>query len=164
MTIPETTTASTAENKNNNVLKIKRLTDTAHLPTRATPHSAGLDLYADLLAPVYISPHETIKIGTGIAVQLPAGTFGGLYARSGLATYYGITPANCVGIIDEDYTGEIIVALHNNDSAGIGAVEISPGQRIAQLIVQPYTAVNTQTVDELDKTLRDTGGFGSTGE
>lgn len=162
MTIPETTTAPAAENKNNNALKIKRLTNTAHLPTRATPHSAGLDLYADLLCPISVFPKETIKIGTGIAVQLPAGTFGGLYARSGLAANYGIAPANCVGIIDEDYTGEIIVALHNNGSAGV--IEISPGQRIAQLIVQPYTAVNTQTVDELNPTTRGTGGFGSTGE
>lgn len=144
-----------------NTLKIKLLTETAFLPTRGTPDSAGLDLYADILSPTQIYPHETVKVGTGIAIQLPQGTFGGIYARSGLAAKWGIAPANCVGVIDADYTGEVIVALHNNASAGV--IEISPGERIAQLIVQPYIPLTVEITDDLNPTQRGTGGFGSTG-
>lgn len=145
-------------------VKIKRLTPTATLPTYGSEKAAGMDLYADCLSMgvgiVEIPPHSTTKIGTGLAIQPPAGYFVAIFARSGLATKAGLRPANCVGVCDEDYTGEYIVALHNDmDEPKI----IHHGDRIAQLVFLPYAQANFVEVDNLDSTNRGDGAFGSTG-
>lgn len=136
--------------------------DTAQLPKRADSHSAGYDLYAHIgdMEEFGIMPGETLMIGTGVHVRIPNGYFGGIFARSGLATKKGLRPANCVGVIDETYTGEIMVALHN-DSRDIQVIK--NGERIAQLVIIPYATVIFNEVDELEKTDRGDGGFGSTG-
>ena len=143
------------------IVPTKKLYPDAQLPTRGSAQAAGYDLYAYLSVPVTIYPHSTVKIDTGIAAAIPDGFFGGIYARSGLATKQGLRPANATGIIDSDYRGNIIVALHNDtDKAQL----VMPGERIAQLIIQPYLPVEFAEVDELDKTERGEGGFGSTGK
>ncbi len=142
-------------------MKIKKLTDTAKVPERGSDYAAGYDLFADLDAPVTIEPGETKMIGTGIAMAVPAGYFGGIFARSGLSSKEGLRPANCVGVVDADYRGEVKVALHN-DSNVVRTVE--PSQKVAQLVVVPFLAVEFDTVDELDDTERGAGGFGSTGK
>lgn len=141
-------------------LKIKLLNDNAKIPTRGSEKAAGWDLYAAIEAPITIKAFETEKVSTGIAVALPEDTFGGIYARSGLATKKGLRPANCTGVIDEDYRGEVIVALHN-DTRNDWVIE--PGERIAQLVVEPYVRVKIIETSELDDTARGEGGFGSTG-
>lgn len=141
--------------------EVKRLTETAKLPTKESELAAGYDLYADIKDAVVIRPHETVKIGTGLAIALPEGYFGAIFARSGLATKQGLRPANCVGCCDADYRGEYIVALHN-DCDSIRNVE--PGDRIAQLIIMEYPEVNFCEVTELSDTTRGAGGFGSTGK
>ena len=140
------------------VVNYVKLSETAHEPTRGSIYAAGLDLYAS--EDTYVRRGETAKVHTGIAVELPAETFGAIYARSGLATKQGLRPANCVGVIDADYRGEIIVALHNDSNE---TREIHAGDRIAQLVVQPYIVPIMNEVDRLSETQRDSGGFGSTG-
>lgn len=141
-------------------IEIKKLTETAKLPTRGSDRAAGYDLYADIQESVLIKPHTTAKIGTGLAVAIPEGYFGAIFARSGLATKQGLRPANCVGVCDEDYRGEYIVALHNDtDMNRI----IEPCDRIAQLVVLPYLPVEFEEVTELSETERGAEGFGSTG-
>ena len=140
------------------VINFVKLSENAHEPTRGSMYSAGLDLYAS--EPAMIHPGETVKIHTGIAVELPAETFGGIFARSGLATKQGLRPANCVGVIDADYRGEIIVALHNDSDE---ERQIQAGDRIAQLVVMPFIAAIMNEVDGLSETKRGAGGFGSTG-
>lgn len=142
-------------------IKFKKLTTTAQAPTRGSKYAAGYDLSADIDSNVLIAPHTTVKIGTGIAVELPENTFGAIYARSGIASKEGLRPANCTGVADSDYRGELIVALHN-DSDVMRMVE--PGERIAQLVVQPYVSVEFEEADELSTTVRGEGGFGSTGK
>ena len=142
-------------------IKIKRLRPQAQLPTRGSEYAAGYDLYADLDEAVSIQPHTTAKISAGIALEIPEGYFGGIYARSGLATKEGLRPANCVGVIDADYRGPVTVALHN-DSDEERIVE--PGERIAQLVIQPFLSVSFIESDTLSETVRGTGGFGSTGK
>ena len=142
-------------------IDIKLLNEFAKIPTRGSADAAGYDLYAANNYEVEIRPHETIKIGTGIAISIPNGYFGAIYARSGLATKQGLRPANCVGIIDSDYRGEIIVALHNDTNY---MQKIGIGDRIAQLIIQPYLEIEFKEVDELNDTDRGSGGFGSTGQ
>lgn len=142
-------------------IKIKRLTETAAIPTRGSAHAAGYDLYADIQEPVVIKPHQTEKIGTGLAVEIPEGYFGAIFARSGLAAKQSLRPANCVGVCDSDYRGEYIVALHNDSDT---EQVIQAKDRIAQLVVMPYLAVEFDEVEELEKTERGTGGFGSTGK
>lgn len=141
-----------------------KLTETATLPTRGSDYAAGWDLYADLadigLEQVTIAPGQVVKISTGVAVALPAYCFGGLYARSGLASKKGLRPANCVGVIDEDYRGCILVAIRN-DSNEVQVIQ--HGERIAQLIVQPYIPIVFNEVNDLPETIRGAGGFGSTG-
>ena len=106
-------------------------------------------------------PHETKMIPTGIAIAVPTGYMGCIYARSGLASKYSLAPANCVGIVDSDYRGEVKVALHNySDKNQV----IDVGERIAQLVIQPISLCTTVEVDELDETDRGIGGFGSTGK
>lgn len=144
-----------------NFVNIKKLNENAKLPTQGSEWSAGWDLYACIDKPVYVGPHKTKKIGTGLAFELPKYTFGGIFPRSGLATKKGLRPANTPGVCDSDYRGEYIVALHN-DSEIVQIVE--PGDRIAQLIILPYVPVIFNEVEELNETERGAGGFGSTGK
>lgn len=139
-------------------IKIKKLYEDSQIPTRGSEYAAGYDLYAHEGAT--IKPHETAKIGTGVAIQPPKDTFGAVFARSGLAAKQGLRPANCVGVCDYDYTGEYIVALHN-DSNEERVVEA--GERIGQVVFIPYVNVSFVEVDELEETERGDGGFGSTG-
>ncbi len=141
-------------------VEIKRLTETAVLPVRGSVQAAGYDLCADISEALVIAPNETAKVATGLSFALPEGYFGGIYARSGLATKRGLRPANCTGVIDSDYRGPVIVALHNDSTE---PQTIEPGERIAQLIVQPYLAMTFEEVESLDDTERGAGGFGSTG-
>lgn len=138
-------------------VKIKKLNTNAKVPTRGSEEAAGYDLYSN--SDVEIRPEGTIKVNTGIAMEIPKGYFGAIYARSGLATKEGLRPANCVGVIDSDYRGEIIVAIHN-DSNIVRVVE--KGERIAQIVIMPYLSVEFEEVDNLDETKRGNGGFGST--
>lgn len=140
---------------------LKKLSDTAKIPERGSAFAAGYDLFADLTESVEIAPHETLLIGTGISVAIPEGYFGGIFARSGLSMKEGLRPANCVGVVDSDYRGEIKVSLHN-DSETKRVVE--PLQKIAQLVVVPFLSVDFVETEELDETLRGDGGFGSTGK
>lgn len=141
-------------------IKIKKLNDRAILPYHGSDGAAGYDLYACIDMPIEIRPHETVKISTGLSMALPHGYFGAIFARSGLATKQGLRPSNCVGVVDEDYRSDVIVALHNDSNE---EQIVMPGQRIAQLILLPYQNMNFIEVDELTKTDRDIGGFGSTG-
>lgn len=141
-------------------IQIKKLKDNAVIPTKGSAYAAGYDLYACLDAPIEIAAGETVKIGTGLSVAVPEGYFGAVFARSGLAAKEGLRPANCVGVCDSDYRGEYIVALHN-DSAITRLV--TPGERIAQLVIMPFLAVEFEEADSLSDTERGAGGFGSTG-
>lgn len=141
-------------------IKVKKLNDLAKMPSRGSSDAAGYDLYAATDYIIDIAPHSTIKIGTGLSFELPSGTFSAIFARSGIATKRGLRPANCTGIIDADYRGEIIVALHN-DTDELQSVD--PGERIAQMILLPFIEMNFEEVDELSDTNRGGGGFGSTG-
>lgn len=141
-------------------VEVKKLSETAVLPVRGSGQAAGYDLYADIESAVTLQPGETAKIGTGLAFAIPQGYFGGIFARSGLSTKKGLRPANCTGVVDSDYRGPVIVALHN-DSKEEQTVE--PGERIAQLILIPYLTAEFEPVEELDETTRGEGGFGSTG-
>lgn len=145
-------------------VKIKRLVDVALLPSKGSDKAAAYDVYACILNEkneVIIEPHTTVKIGTGLSMTPPEGYFVGVYARSGLSSKEGLRPANCVGVCDEDYTGEYIVALHNDsDETRI----VKNGDRIAQLILQKRYDMDFVEVDELEATERGTGGFGSTGK
>ena len=147
----------------NQRIMIKKLYEDAQVPTKGSEYAAGYDLYAHLGEHeiVIIKPHETAKIGTGIAVKPPKGTFGAVFARSGLATKQGLRPANCVGVCDYDYRGEYIVALHNDTEEDR---TIANGDRIAQLVFIPYETGDLTVVEELDETERGAGGFGSTGK
>lgn len=142
-------------------LQIKRLSETAKLPERGSEEAAGYDLFADIQQTLTIQPHETKMISTGIAVAIPQGYFGGIFARSGLSAKEGLRPANCTGVVDSDYRGPVKVALHN-DSNQVRNIE--PQQKIAQMVVIPYLTVEFQEVEELSETLRGEGGFGSTGK
>lgn len=141
-------------------INFKKLNETAHIPTRGSDYAAGYDLYADLLNPVVIPPHETVKIGTGLAFELPENTFGAIFARSGLAAKQGLRPANCIGVCDADYRGEYIIAVHNDSNVDR---TIYPEDRIAQLVLMPFIPMEFEEVEELSETVRGDGGFGSTG-
>lgn len=144
------------------VLKIKKLRKNAKIPYRATPGSAGMDLYACLDEAVTIEPGERAMIPTGIAIALESPAYCAfLYARSGLAVKYGIAPANCVGVIDSDYRGEVCAVLQNYSREPFTVLN---GERIAQLVIAPVELPEIEVVDELDDTARGTGGFGSTGQ
>lgn len=142
-------------------VKIKKLNKNAIIPTRGSEYSAGMDLYACTSTPVIIAPHETVKIGTGLSIELPDGYFGAIAARSGLSTKQGLAPANKLGVCDSDYRGEYIVPLHNHSNE---PQIINPMERIAQLIVIPYLPIDFVEVDELSDTERGDKGFGSTGK
>ena len=144
-------------------VQIKKLSGRAKLPTAGSQYAAGYDLYActENGADVVIAPHTTVKIGSGVAVARPEGTFGAVFARSGLASKEGLRPANCVGVIDCDYRGECIVAVHNDSET---ARTVRHGERIAQLVLLPYLPMEFEEVGELPDTARGAGGFGSTGK
>lgn len=142
-------------------VKVKKITPTAIIPERGSKFSAGYDLSADINENILIRPQETVKIPTGLSFEVPEGYFGGIYARSGLATKQGLRPANAVGICDSDYRGEYIVALHNDSNT---TRIIEPGQRIAQVVFQPYLICDLEDVDILTETQRGESGFGSTGK
>lgn len=141
-------------------IKIKKLNDQAILPTYGSAYAAGADLYALADTDVTIEAGQTVLIHTGIALELPIGYAGLIYARSGLATKKGLAPANKVGVVDCDYRGEVMVALHNH---GTAAQTVSGGERIAQLVITPYITASFVEVAELSDTARGEGGFGSTG-
>ncbi|MEG2858077.1 MAG: dUTP diphosphatase [Clostridia bacterium] len=142
-------------------INIKRLNKYAKLPTYGSCFAAGADLYACTENKTVLAPGETKIISTGIALEIPTGYAGLIYARSGMASKRGLAPANKVGVIDSDYRGEILIALHNH-SANTESVEC--GERIAQLIITPVLSVDFEEVTNLSATARDTGGFGSTGK
>ena len=142
-------------------INILRMTDTAKLPERGSALAAGYDLFADVSVDTEIKPHETKMIGTGLAMEIPEGYFGGIFARSGLSAKEGLRPANCVGVVDSDYRGEIKVALHNDGEA---TRVITPAEKIAQLVVVPFLSVDFSEVSVLSDTDRGNGGFGSTGK
>ena len=141
-------------------VNIKKLDIVSKIPTRGSADAAGYDLYAGITKENSIAPHSTIKIPTNIAMEIPNGYFGAIYARSGLATKKGLRPANCVGVIDSDYRGNIIVAIHNDTDEDM---IIEPMERIAQIVIQPYLEIEFAEVDELNETNRGENGFGSTG-
>ena len=142
-------------------IAVKKLREGALLPTFGSAQAAGADLYACLEEPVTIQPGQTAFIPTGLAMELPRGYAGLIYARSGLACKRGLAPANKVGVVDSDYRGEFIVALHNH---GTQPQTISHGERIAQLVVTPVLIPEYIEVETLSETDRGAGGFGSTGK
>ena len=154
-------------------VKIKLLTETAQMPTKAHETDACFDLYADCPDDSYYSwekgedvqglkirPHETVKVKTGIATEIPVGYWGAVFARSGLATKQGLRPANCVGVIDADYRGNWVVALHNDSTE---TQIIRHGDRIAQAMILPVLDTTLEKVEELSDSSRGAGGFGSSG-
>ena len=142
-------------------VSVKKLRENATLPTYGSAQAAGADLYACLDAPVTVEPGCTAFIPTGLAMELPVGYVGLIYARSGLACKRDLAPANKVGVIDSDYRGEFIVALHNH---GKEPQIIAHGERVAQLVITPVLNVAFSEVAELSDTVRAAGGFGSTGK
>jgi dUTP pyrophosphatase len=141
-------------------IDIKKLNDRAVLPTRGSEQAAGWDLYSNNEEAISVEAHATAMIGTGLSMAIPDGYFGAVYARSGLATKQGLRPANCVGVIDSDYRGEIIISLHNDTD---DRKTVNPNERVAQLVIMPYLAVEFDEKDTLDETGRGNNGFGSTG-
>ena len=135
-------------------INIKKLDADAVLPTRGSSQAAGYDLYAKSSEDTVIPPHKTVMVGTGLAMEIPEGYFGAIFARSGLASKQGLRPANCVGVVDSDYRGEF-----DTDEERV----IAGKERIAQMVVMPYLSVEFEEVEELNETERGEGGFGSTG-
>lgn len=141
-------------------VSVKLLDPRAKLPAYGSPDAAGADLYALTDGPVTIAPGQTVLVHTGLALAIPRGYVGLVYARSGLAAKEGLAPANKVGVIDADYRGELMVALYNQ--SGVNRV-VDSGDRIAQLVIAPYLTAQFAQTDNLDDTQRGAGGFGSTG-
>lgn len=141
-------------------INIKKLNDKAIIPTYGSEFAAGADLYACIDETLTIEPNETNFIPTGLSFEIPEGLVGLVYARSGLACKKGLAPANKVGVIDSDYRGEVMVALHNHSKE---AKNIEPNERIAQIVFAPYIKGIFNIVDNLNDTVRGEGGFGSTG-
>lgn len=144
-----------------NAISVKRLKPTAKLPTYGSLEAAGADLYACLEEDVTIASGQTVMIPTGLAMEIPRQCAGLIYARSGLACKQGLAPANKVGVVDSDYRGEFMVALHNH---GDKPQTVSHGDRIAQLVITPVLTPGFTEVEELTDTARAGGGFGSTGK
>lgn len=141
-------------------INIKKLNENAIIPTYGSDFSAGADLYACLDEDLTIKAGETVLVKTGLALEIPEGYGGFIYARSGLASKRGLAPANKVGVVDSDYRGEVMVALHNHSS--IDQV-IMKNERVAQLVIAPFLKAEFELVPELSDTQRGEGGFGSTG-
>ena len=144
-----------------NAVRVKILREGAKLPTYGTAQAAGADLYACLNESVTIAPGETFFVPTGIALEVPLGCAGLIYARSGMACKRGLAPANKVGVVDSDYRGEIHVALHNHGSV---FQTVENGDRVAQFVITPVLTPAYEAVEELTDTARNQGGFGSTGK
>ena len=142
-------------------IRVKILREGAALPTYGSAEAAGADLYACLTEDMTIRPGETAFVPTGIALEVPRGCAGLIYARSGLACKRGLAPANKVGVVDSDYRGEILVALHNH---GTQTQTIGNGERIAQFLITPVLTPAYELAEELSDTARNAGGFGSTGK
>ncbi len=142
-------------------VRIKKLNENAIAPTYGTEYSAGADLYLLADVPIAIEPHTTVLLHTGISVEIPEGYCGLIFARSGLASKRGLAPANKVGVIDADYRGEVMVALHNHSDA---VATVEPKERVAQLAIVPFLKAEFELVEELTDTVRGEGGFGSTGK
>ena len=141
-------------------MNIKKLNPNAIIPTYGSECAAGADLYACIESPVTIEPGQAVFISTGLAMEIPEGYAGFVYARSGLSCKRGLAPANKVGVVDADYRGEITVALHNHSDE---PKTIEVNERIAQIVIAPFVHVAFDEVDELSDTVRGAGGFGSTG-
>ena len=141
-------------------VNIKKLNPNAIVPTYGSEYAAGADLYACADGEIQIEPHTTAVIPTGLALELPSGYAGLIYARSGLATKKGLATENTVGVVDCDYRGEVKVALHNHSDT---VQSVSAGERIAQIVIAPYVTAEFEETDELSRTVRGAGGFGSTG-
>lgn len=141
-------------------VNIKKLNEKATIPSYGSEFAAGADLYACIENDITVNAHETVLIPTGIALELPVGYAGLIYARSGLATKKGLAPANKVGVVDCDYRGEVKVSLHNHSEV---PQTVSAGERVAQLVITPYITAEFVLADELSDTVRGAGGFGSTG-
>lgn len=141
-------------------VKIKKLSENAKIPTYGSPYAAGADLYALCEGDITIEPHKTVLIKTGLAIELPVGYAAFIYARSGIASKKGLAPANKVGVVDCDYRGEIMVALHNHSSE---VQTVVSGERVAQMVIAPYITADFEEAEELSDTVRGEGGFGSTG-
>ena len=141
-------------------IKIKKLKEGTKVPTYGTIYSAGADLYAVLDEPVTIAPNETKVISTGVALEIPVGLVGLVFARSGLSCKQDLAPANKVGVIDSDYRGEVVVVLHNH---GTQQRTVQNGDRVAQILFMPYVRANFEETDDLSDTVRGVGGFGHTG-
>ena len=142
-------------------IRVKKLREKANLPTYGSQWAAGADLYACLEAPVTIEPHQTVMVPTGLALEVPVGCAGLIYARSSMGAKRGLAPANKVGVIDSDYRGEVMVALHNH---GTVAQNVEHGERVAQLLITPVLTPAYEEASELSDTVRGVGGFGSTGK
>lgn len=141
-------------------IRIKKLDERAITPTYGTVYSAGADLYNLSGDSVTIPAHATLLIHTGISIEIPEGYCGLIFARSGLASKRGLAPANKVGVIDADYRGEVMVALHNHTDR---TQTVEGGERVAQLAIVPFLKAEFEEADELSDTVRGAGGFGSTG-
>jgi dUTP pyrophosphatase len=141
-------------------VRIKKLDKRAKIPTYQTEFSAGADIYTMEDDTVTISPHETVLLHTGFAIEIPEGYAGLIFARSGLASKRGLAPANKVGVIDADYRGEFMVALHNHTDE---VATVDGGERVAQLSIVPFLKADFEEAEELSETVRGAGGFGSTG-
>lgn len=142
-------------------VRIKKLDSRAKIPTYGTDYSAGADLYNMEGNDITVKPHETAMVHLGFAIEIPEGYMGLVFARSGLASKRGVAPANKVGVVDSDYRGECMVALHNHSDA---EVTVEGGERIAQLVITPFLKASFIEADQLTETERGGGGFGSTGK
>lgn len=141
-------------------IKIKKLNDKAVIPTYGSEYAAGADLYACMDGAVTIAPHTTVMLHTGLAMEIPAGYAGLIYPRSGMASKRHLAPANKVGVVDPDYRGEFMIAMHNHSEE---PQTVEPGERIAQLVITPFITAEFEVADELSDTVRGVGGFGSSG-
>ena len=141
-------------------VKIKKISELAKIPTYGTEFSAGADIYALLEEPITLAPNETVMIKTGFMIEIPENYVGLIYPRSGISVKRGLAPANKVGVIDSDYRGEVMVALHNHSTEN---QTVEPFERIAQLVIAPYIQASFEEVSSLEETIRGEGGFGSTG-
>jgi len=142
-------------------IRIKKLNEKATVPTYGTEYSAGADLYNLADNDLTVAPHETVIVKTGIALEIPEGYCGLVFARSGLATKRGLAPASKVGVIDAYDSGEIMVSLHNHSDS---PAKVEGGERVAQLAVVPFLKADFEVCEELSETVRGAGGFGSTGK
>lgn len=142
------------------IINVKKINENAVLPKYGSDFAAGADLHACNDQPITIPPHKTVMIGTGLAMEIPEGYMGLIFARSGIASKRGLAPANKVGVVDSDYRGEFMVALHNHSDE---PQTVDVGERVAQLVITPYMTAAFKQVDELSDTERNDGGFGSTG-